>query len=33
MPAEALIVTRERTVLDYLMAPVMDVFRRGMRES
>ena len=33
MPAEALIVTRERTLLDYLLAPVADVFRRGMRES
>lgn len=33
MPAEALIVTHERTVLDYLMAPVADVFRRGMREG
>ena len=33
MPAEALIVTRKRTMLDYLMAPVTELFRSGMRES
>lgn len=33
MPAEALIVTAERTFLDYLLAPVTDVLRRGARES
>lgn len=33
MPAEALIMTRERTILDYLLAPVTDVLRRGMREA
>jgi HlyD family secretion protein/epimerase transport system membrane fusion protein len=29
MPAEALIVTRERTLLGYLLAPVADVLRGG----
>lgn len=33
MPAEALIMTRERTLFDYLLAPVADAFRRGLREA
>jgi HlyD family type I secretion membrane fusion protein len=33
MPAEALIVTGERTLLSYLLAPVHDALRRGLRES
>jgi HlyD family secretion protein/epimerase transport system membrane fusion protein len=33
MPAEALIVTGERTLLSYLLAPVRDALRRGLRES
>lgn len=33
MPAEALIMTRERTLLSYLMAPLTDTFRRGLRET
>ncbi|CAM5444238.1 Type I secretion system membrane fusion protein PrsE [Mycolicibacterium aubagnense] len=32
MPAEVLIVTGRRTVLDYLMEPFMAAFRRGLRE-
>lgn len=33
MPAEALIVTGERTVLDYLLEPLEETLRRGLRES
>ncbi|MFO1037173.1 MAG: HlyD family type I secretion periplasmic adaptor subunit [Geminicoccaceae bacterium] len=33
MPAEVMIVTKERTMLDYLLAPLTDTFRRGMRED
>jgi HlyD family secretion protein len=33
MPAEALIMMRERTLFDYLLAPVADTFRRGLREA
>jgi hypothetical protein len=33
MPAEALIVTAERTFLSYLTQPLKDAFRRGLRES
>jgi HlyD family secretion protein/epimerase transport system membrane fusion protein len=33
MPAEALIVTAERTFLGYLIQPFKDAFRRGLRES
>jgi HlyD family secretion protein len=33
MLAEALIMTHERTLLDYVLAPVADVFRRGLRET
>ena len=32
-PAEVMIVTKERTMLDYLLAPLTDTFRRGMRED
>jgi len=32
MPAEAIIVTGERTLSDYLLAPLMDLTERGMRE-
>ena len=33
MPAEALILTGERTMLDYLVEPVQLTFRRALRES
>lgn len=33
MPAEALIVTAERTLLSYLAQPLRDALRRGLRES
>jgi HlyD family type I secretion membrane fusion protein len=33
MPAEALIITAERTFLNYLIQPLKDAFRRGLRES
>ena len=33
MPAEALIITGERTMLDYLVEPVRLTFRRALRES
>jgi hypothetical protein len=33
MPAEVLIVTGERTLLDYLLRPLADTLRRGLRES
>jgi HlyD family secretion protein len=33
MPAEVLIVTGERTLTDYLLEPLRDVFRRSLRES
>lgn len=33
MPAEALIVTSERTMLSYLMAPLRDAMRCGMKET
>jgi HlyD family secretion protein len=33
MPAEVVIVTAERTLLDYLLEPIRTVLRRGMRES
>jgi HlyD family type I secretion membrane fusion protein len=33
MPAEALIVTGRRTVLDYLLDPVDETLRRGLRED
>jgi HlyD family secretion protein len=32
MPAEALIATGERTLWHYLAQPVLDSFRRSMRE-
>jgi HlyD family secretion protein/epimerase transport system membrane fusion protein len=32
MPAEVLIVTGERTLVDYLIEPFLDVFRRSFRE-
>jgi HlyD family secretion protein len=32
MPAEVMIVTEERTLLEYLLQPFLDVFRRGLRE-
>jgi len=32
MPAEVLIVRRERTLLQYLLEPFRDAFRRGLRE-
>jgi multidrug efflux pump subunit AcrA (membrane-fusion protein) len=32
MPAEVFIRTDERSALDYVLAPVTDYFRRGMRE-
>lgn len=32
MPAEVLIVTRERTMIDYLVEPFRDAWRRGIRE-
>ncbi|MDX1540426.1 MAG: HlyD family type I secretion periplasmic adaptor subunit [Geminicoccaceae bacterium] len=33
MPAEVLITTGERTLLDYLVEPLLGTLRRGMRES
>ncbi len=33
MPAEAMILTGERTALDYLLQPMLDTMRRGMREQ
>ena len=33
MPAEVFIQTEERTVLDYLLKPMIDQFRRAMREE
>ena len=33
MPADVVIVTGERTMLDYLLRPLTDTMRRGMRES
>jgi HlyD family type I secretion membrane fusion protein len=33
MPAEILVPTGERTVLDYMIQPLTDALRRGMRES
>jgi membrane fusion protein, epimerase transport system len=33
MPAEVFITTRKRTVLDYLLEPVVDTLRKSMRES
>ncbi|HEV7368096.1 HlyD family type I secretion periplasmic adaptor subunit [Arenibaculum sp.] len=33
MPAEAIIVTGERTLLDYLLAPVLESMRRGLLED
>lgn len=33
MPAEALILTGERTMLDYLIEPILLTFRRSLRES
>jgi HlyD family type I secretion membrane fusion protein len=33
MPAEVYVVTGKRTVLDYLVKPVVDGFRRGLREE
>ena len=32
MPAEVLIVTGERTMLQYLLEPFSDIFRRSFRE-
>jgi HlyD family secretion protein/epimerase transport system membrane fusion protein len=32
MSAEVVFVTEERTLLQYLLAPIADVLRRGMRE-
>jgi HlyD family secretion protein/epimerase transport system membrane fusion protein len=33
MPAEAMIITGERTMLDYLIDPIRSSFRRALRES
>ena len=33
MPADVVIVTGERTLLQYLFRPITDAFRRGLRES
>lgn len=33
MPADVAIVTAERTMLDYLLRPITETLRRGMRES
>jgi HlyD family secretion protein len=33
MPADVLIVTGERTALQYLLEPICDLWRRGMKES
>ena len=33
MPADVAIVTAERTMLDYLLRPITDTLRRGLRES
>lgn len=33
MPAEVLIITGERTMIDYLLTPLRDSFRRAMRET
>jgi HlyD family type I secretion membrane fusion protein len=33
MPAEVMIVTGERTLLDYLLQPLFDSFRRALRET
>ena len=33
MPADVAIVTAERTLLDYLLRPITDTLRRGLRES
>ena len=33
MPAEVMILTGERTALDYMLAPLVDSFRRSFRES
>ncbi|MEM1421837.1 MAG: HlyD family efflux transporter periplasmic adaptor subunit, partial [Pseudomonadota bacterium] len=33
MPAEVLIVTETRTLLDYLLEPIESAIRRGMRET
>jgi HlyD family secretion protein len=33
MPAEVLIQTGERTMADYLLAPVLDSFARAFREE
>ena len=33
MPAEAMIMTGERTALDYLIGPLVDSFRRSFREG
>jgi HlyD family secretion protein/epimerase transport system membrane fusion protein len=33
MPADVLIVTGERTLLDYLVRPLTETLRRGLRES
>jgi hypothetical protein len=33
MPAEALILTGERTLLDYLIEPIRRTFRRALRET
>ena len=33
MPAEVMIATGDRTVIDYLMSPIEDTFRRAFREE
>lgn len=33
MPAEVLIITGERTLLNYMITPITDTFRRGFREG
>jgi hypothetical protein len=33
MPAEVLIMTGDRTLVDYLLAPVTDSFARAFREE
>ena len=33
MPADVMIVTGERTLLQYLLRPITDTLRRGLRES
>jgi hypothetical protein len=32
MPAEAILITEDRTLVDYLMQPMADYFNRALRE-